>query len=125
MSGERILRREAGWMGWLSQKLTAKIDRPVAAAVAAAAAAVLLFVGGSNVGKRAKKALPLLRSLARFVRSFVLSPSPLEKIAVAAFFYGSGRIVVGAFAELRIINFGMDALSPNNLMKYNTFIFCH
>ena len=73
MSGERILRREAGWMGWLSQKLTAKIDRPVAAAVAAAAAAVLLFVGGSNVGKRAKKALPLLRSLARSLRSFLRS----------------------------------------------------
>ena len=74
--------------------------------------------------KKGAAVASLARSLARFVRSFVLSPPPLEKIAVAAFFYGSGRIVVGAFSELRIINFGMDALSPNNLMKYNTFIFC-
>ena len=121
MSGERILRREAGWMRWLSQKLTAKIDRPVA---------VLPFVLPSSSAATSEKEQKrrcrcFARSLARFVRSFVLSPPPLEKIAVAAFFYGSGRIVVGAFSELRIINFGMDALSPNNLMKYNTFIFCH
>ena len=56
-------------MGWLSQKLTAKIDRPVAAAV--------LFVGVvGNVGKRAKKGAAvasLARSLAHSLRSFLRS----------------------------------------------------
>ena len=56
-------------MGWLSQKLTAKIDRPVAAAV--------LFVGVvGNVGKRAKKGAAVAspaRSLATYHPRFYLA----------------------------------------------------
>ena len=65
-------------MRWLSQKLTAKIDRPVDAAAAAVlrppfSPSFVLFVVGSSVGKRAKKGAavaPLARSLASFVPPF-------------------------------------------------------
>ena len=62
----------------------------------------------------------LARSLTRFGRSFVLSP--LEKIAVAAFFYGSGRIVVGAFSDLCSLDFGMDGLSLKDSIEYGTLV---
>ena len=62
---------------WPSQKLTAKIDRPVAAAAAVLrppfSPSFVLFVVGSSVGKRAKKGAavaPLARSLASFVPPF-------------------------------------------------------
>ena len=73
MSGERILRREAGWMGWLSQKLTAKIDRPVAAAVAAVVVLAPLRRRRQQRRKKSKKGAAvasLARSLASFVPSF-------------------------------------------------------
>lgn len=96
--GGRCRRRGSGEMRWLSQKLTAKIDRPVDAA-----AAVLRPPPPSSSSSSAaasekeqkRRCRCSARSLTRFVRSSVLSPSPppppLEKIAVAAFFYGSGR----------------------------------
>ena len=93
-------------MRWLSQKLTAKIDRPVDAAAVLRppfSPSFVLFVVGSSVGKRAKKALPLLRSLAHSLRSF------LRSFAVAAAAAGEdcscrillrqrARIVVGALS---------------------------
>ena len=100
--GGRRRRRGSGEMRWLSQKLTAKIDRPAdaAAAVLRPPSSVLPFLRPlrRRQQQRRKKSKKRrcrcsARSLTRFVRSSVLSPSPppLEKIAVAAFFYGSGR----------------------------------
>ena len=77
--GGRRRRRGSGEMRWLSQKLTAKIDRPADAAPSSVrrppfSPSFVLFVGGSSsVGKRAKKGAavaPLARSLASFVPPF-------------------------------------------------------
>ena len=97
--GGRSRRRGSGEMRWLSQKLTAKIDRPADAAAAAVLRPPLPSssspaAAAASEKEQKRRCRCSARSLTRFVRSSVLSPSPpppLEKIAVAAFFYGSGR----------------------------------
>ena len=103
--GGRSLRRGSGEMRWLSQKLTAKIDRPVdvVAAVLRSPPPSSSSSSAAASEKEQKKALPLLRSLAHSLRSF------LRSLAVAAAAAGEdcscrillrqrARIVVGALS---------------------------
>ena len=102
--GGRRRRRGSGEMRWLSQKLTAKIDRP---ADAAAVRRSPLPSSSSSAAaaaseKEQKKALPLLRSLAHslrsFLRSFAVAAAAGEDCSCRILLRQRARIGVGALS---------------------------